>query len=200
MQLREADRINRYRRLPMSLRPFREDKATQAAALLLRLRGGSMSYLKLLKLLYLADRRALLEWGRPITFDSYVCMDNGPVLSNTYRLITIEPDPHNPTYWSRYVSAPKEFEVELLDQSPPTDQLSRAEEELLNEVFERYGKASRWELVNLAHGLPEWRNPEGSTLPIEYRHILQAEGRSDDEIRAIEEGIEAEVAARDSLG
>lgn len=28
-----------------------------------------MHYLKLLKLLYLADRRALLRWGIPVTWD-----------------------------------------------------------------------------------------------------------------------------------
>ena len=31
-----------------------------------------MSYMKLIKLLYLADREALARWGRPITTDQYV--------------------------------------------------------------------------------------------------------------------------------
>ena len=39
--------------------PFNERKATEAAAHLLALRGGQMHYLKLLKLLYIADREAL---------------------------------------------------------------------------------------------------------------------------------------------
>jgi hypothetical protein len=34
--------------------PFNERKATEAAAYLLKLRGGRMSYMKLIKLLYLA--------------------------------------------------------------------------------------------------------------------------------------------------
>jgi uncharacterized phage-associated protein len=70
---------------------FNEAKATQAAARLLKLRGGSMSYIKLMKLLYLADREALIRWGRPITTDRYVSMDNGPVLSRIYNLIRNEP-------------------------------------------------------------------------------------------------------------
>ena len=70
----------------MGLR-FNEAKATQAAACLLKLRGGQMSYLKLVKLLYLADREALLRWDRPITTDRYVSMDNGPVLSRVLNLI-----------------------------------------------------------------------------------------------------------------
>ena len=57
---------------------YREDKATQAAARLLRLAGGKLNHMKLMKLLYLADRRALIQWGRPITFDWYVSMPHGP--------------------------------------------------------------------------------------------------------------------------
>jgi hypothetical protein len=49
---------------------FDERKATEATALLLSLRGGQMHYMKLIKLLYLADRRALLRWGIPITTDT----------------------------------------------------------------------------------------------------------------------------------
>ena len=44
---------------------FSETKVTEAAVHLLRLRDGKMSYLKLLKLLYLADREALHRWGVP---------------------------------------------------------------------------------------------------------------------------------------
>ena len=50
---------------PMVLR-FNERRATEAAARFLKLRGGRMSYLKLIKLLYLLDREALLRWGRPV--------------------------------------------------------------------------------------------------------------------------------------
>jgi uncharacterized phage-associated protein len=61
---------------------FNERKATQAAAYLLKRRGGKMSYMKLIKLLYFADRVALSRFGRPITTDRYVSMDRGPVLSH----------------------------------------------------------------------------------------------------------------------
>ncbi|MGH7718763.1 MAG: hypothetical protein ACREON_07970 [Gemmatimonadaceae bacterium] len=46
---------------------YREDKTTQAAARLIEREGGEINVMKLVKLLYLAERRALLEWGRPIT-------------------------------------------------------------------------------------------------------------------------------------
>lgn len=70
---------------------FNERRATEAAAKFLKLRGGRMSYLKLIKLLYLLDREALLRWGRPVTTDRYVSMDNGPVVSRIYDLIRRSP-------------------------------------------------------------------------------------------------------------
>ena len=66
----------------MTLR-FNEVKTTQAAARLLFSNGGHMEVLKLVKLLYLADRKALLRWGRPLTFDRYFSLPHGPVLGVT---------------------------------------------------------------------------------------------------------------------
>jgi len=49
------------------MRPrYREDKATQAAARLLKLRGGTRSHLKLIKLLYLVEREAPARFGAPL--------------------------------------------------------------------------------------------------------------------------------------
>ena len=88
---------------------FNEAKATQAAALMPELRGGQMSYLKLIKLLYLLDREALLRWGRPITTDTYIAMDNGPVVSRICDLIREEPDPRSGTgrVWRKYITRAK---------------------------------------------------------------------------------------------
>ena len=98
---------------------FNEAKATEAAARLIELRGGKMSYRKLINLLYLADREALLRWGRPITTDRYVSMDHGPVVSNVYELIRAEPQPGSGQYWRRFVSAPDaNYDVSLL--APPS--------------------------------------------------------------------------------
>ncbi|MGE0134681.1 MAG: hypothetical protein AB7L91_10365 [Dehalococcoidia bacterium] len=44
---------------------FDERRAAQAAAQLLELRGGRMPYMKLIKLLYWADRESLIETGTP---------------------------------------------------------------------------------------------------------------------------------------
>ncbi len=169
---------------------FNEAKATQAAARLLRNRGGRMSYMKLIKLLFLADREALYRWGRPITTDTFVSMRHGPVLSHVLDLITDGPNPlTGETFWTRHISEPDHYEV-ALKENPPDDLLSEAEDTLLDEIFERFGRLTRWQLVDLVHKLPEWKDPEGSALPIEYSDILRARNKSPEEIRAIESEIQ----------
>ncbi|SRR5229473_500880 len=168
---------------------FNEAKATQAAAWFLKLRGTTMSYLKLIKLLYLLDREALLRWGRPITTDSYVSMDNGPVVSRIYDLILEEPDPGTDSAWRNHIGEPQSYEVTLL-QDPGSSELSRAEENLIDEIFGQFGRMSRWELRDYSHTLPEWSDPNGSTIPISIRDILRAGKKTEAEIAGIEAEIE----------
>jgi uncharacterized phage-associated protein len=179
----------------MQLR-FNETKATQAAARLLKLRGGQMSYMKLIKLLYIVDREALLRWGRPVTTDRYVSMDRGPVLSRTLSLITDGPLPGEASPWAEFISEPKDYGVRLRKPAPQGE-LSDAEIALIDEVFTKYGKLDRWKLVELVHSLPEWQDPNGSAIPIGYEDILRAGGKSPLETQSILDELE-NLAVADS--
>lgn len=177
---------------------FNEVKATEAAARLLKARGGKMSYLKLIKLLYFADREALLTWGRPITTDRYVSMDNGPVVSHVYNLIMEEQVPGSESFWRRHISEPSNYKVRLLVDEISSNELSRAEEHLLDDTFTKYGPMGRWELVRISHTLPEWQDPRGSAIPIEYRDIFAAGEKTRAEIIALEEDL-ASLSYADDL-
>lgn len=175
--------------------PFNERKATEAAARLLDLRGGQMHYLKLLKLLYIADREALARWGIPISHDNYVSMDHGPVLSQTYNLIR----DGGSRIWSEYISAPYgDYEIKL-EKKPVAQKLSEAEEKLLDEIFARYGSANRWDLVDETHRFPEWRDPHGSSLPISVGDILLALGEPEDEVAAVVAELDYEQGLNERL-
>jgi hypothetical protein len=151
--------------------------------------------MKLLKLLYLADREALITLGRPITFDRMFSMPHGPVLSRTLDLMASEPDPKQPTYWHRYISPPVgDYEVELRDAGIPSDDLSRAEEEILDSVFERFGHMTRWQVRDYTHSLPEYEDPEGSSLPIFLSSLLQSAGISKEDAEAIKASLCDEAA------
>ena len=152
-----------------------------------------MSYLKLIKLLYLVDREALIRWGRTVTTDRHVSMARGPVVSQIYDLITGDEPPDTKTFWRQHISAPQDFEIEL-HNDPGDGELSTAEEELIDEVFNEHGRKSRWDLVRYTHDLPEWQDPGGSSIPIAYRDILKAAGKTEAEIVAVEEEIESLAA------
>lgn len=169
---------------------FNEAKATQAAARLLTLRGGAMSFVKLIKLLYLADREALIRWGHPITTDRYVSLDNGPVVSRVYDLIRNEAPPNTFRIWRKFISGPEDYSVRLLGD-PGSGELSRPEQELIDEVFAQHGRQNRWAIVDYTRSLPEWTNPDGGAMPIEVREILTAAHKTEVEISEIEEALES---------
>ncbi len=62
-------------------------KAAQVAAFFALSEGGKINVLKLVKLIYLADRSAMEAFEAPILNDKFVSMDHGPVNSITLNLI-----------------------------------------------------------------------------------------------------------------
>ena len=170
---------------------FDEAKATQAAAYFLSLYPHKrLYYFHLIKLLYLADREALLKRGIPITTDRYASMKHGPVVSNIYDLIQHQ---HKPKpIWSQYISEPSAMKVVRLIKPAPTDKLSRAEEKVIKGVFERYGHWNRYKLRDyVMHKLPEWHDPGNTSVPISIPEILRAGGEDEQEIKAIQAELNA---------
>jgi uncharacterized phage-associated protein len=174
----------------MELR-FNQKKTTQAAARFLKLAGGRMNYMKLIKLLYLADRGALLGWGRPVSGDKYFLMKLGPVLSEVHDLITEVPRPGEEVFWRAHISPPSNYEVELKAEAGD-DELSTAEEKLMDEIFAAYGRYEPFDLVDLLHKtLPEWKEIKSGRVPLEYREILRAGGTPPEAIEEIESELES---------
>jgi len=170
---------------------FDETKATQAAAYFLSLRRYKrMPYFHLIKLLYLADREALLTRGIPITTDRHASMKHGPVVSNIYDFIKHSEKPK--PVWSRYISEPTIFKEVKLLRAAPTDKLSRAEEKIMKAVFDQYGHWNRWKLRDyVMHKLPEWKDPGETSIPISIAQILKAGGEDDKHIHAIQAELNA---------
>jgi uncharacterized phage-associated protein len=170
--------------------PFNERKAGQAAAYLLQKHGGRLNYMKLIKLLYLSDRTALVKRGYPITGDRMVSMPKGPVLSGILDLINWGEKREEHSIWLEYISAPEGYDVKLATTSQEYDDLSDRDRQILDEIDAEYGKVEKWALVDLMHGLPEWEDPRGSSIPIDPAQILRAVGRSEREIRTMAENAE----------
>lgn len=178
---------------------FNEQKATEAATMLLALRKNqSADYLWIIKMLYFVDREAISRWERPITYDNYVAMPHGPVLSTIYNIIKKN---HPGIIWKRYiVTRPRDHEVSLNGTPAPRRKLSTAEAELINEMYVRYGHLKGKELEELSHHLPEWRDPKGSSIPIPLPSLLNVLHFSKEDIERIESELESEAQVNALFG
>ena len=131
-----------------------------------------MSYLRLLKLLYVADRESLRQARRPVIGTRPVAMKNGPLHSKVLDLIN-QQDIDEPQ-WSRYIHK-HGYEV-VLAQDPGVSELSRFEIDLLNRVARECSQMDDWELVEHTHTFAEWRQnyQENSSRTIPMEDILAA--------------------------
>jgi len=175
---------------------FRERKAAQAAAFLLSLNHRRMNYMKLIKLMYLADRQSLIETGLPITGDRMVSMPNGPVLSMVLDAINSGKRPYSANAWHDYISEPERYTVRLHKGSQTKvdyDELSQFNLKILEDVFTAFGRMNPWALVRYTHTLPEWDDPHGSSRPIDPATILRESGKSDAEIERVVKRAEANL-------
>lgn len=165
---------------------YNQKKTTQAAAILINKAGDTLNYTKLIKLLYLADRLALERWERPISGDSYVSMNKGPVLSRTYELIGY-PDE---SFWHRHIETDG-YDVKLVC-TPDDDELNNAEIELLNEIHENYKDKDYGEMINICHRIcTEWEDPGEGMSHISVNSILMKTGKTKEEIKDLQEEIDS---------
>jgi uncharacterized phage-associated protein len=171
---------------------FNFEKTLQASAVLLRRDGKRMSRLRLLKLLYIADRELLAAKARTITGDRVVAMKYGPVLSQTYDLIKgLET---RASEWDEFIHSDG-YAIELKND-PGLDDLSKAEIAKLQEVADRYRDVDDEDLSTLTHDFPEWKNHAVSSgaEPIPWEEVLTAQNKED-----ILEIVESNAATSRSL-
>jgi uncharacterized phage-associated protein len=192
---REAE-INQESQLT-PLPEFNIYKTTEAVAYLLQLYGGDkpIKFMRILKLLYLADREALDEWERPITYDRYFSMDRGQILSGTYNLMK---DEFHSEIWDQYIKNLKYYYI-CLKKTVLLKKLSPAEVELLNQIYADYGKYTEFELGRITKG-PEYVDPHGSSIPTPIDRLLKVLGYDQEDIKRIIIELESEASIDAVLG
>jgi uncharacterized phage-associated protein len=184
---------------------FDERRTAEAAAYLLYRAGGRLSVLKLMKLLYLAERRCLERYGEPLTGDKLVSMPHGPVLSMTLEYINgmrLSAEDG----WDSWISARSAHMVALADPSMirSSDDLTHFSDvdlEVLQETWDTFGHLSGRDLERYTHDkLPEWRDPNGSSQPISYDDVFKAVGFDANATRVLVERLEAQQHIGQSFG
>lgn len=171
---------------------FDERKAAQAAACLLHRAGGKLPLLKLMKLMYLAERLSLKRYGDTITGDAFVSMPHGPVLSMTYDHMN-GASISKEGGWDTWVSDRAENSVALRDESmirTPEDDLTALSEtdlECLADVWTEFGHWDKYKLRDYTHSgaCAEWEDPKGSSRPIPTARLLKAVGYAPEQVEVL---------------
>lgn len=122
--------------------------------------------LKLMKLLWLADRVHLNKYGRLILKDSYNALPHGPVPSNAMN-------------YSKY-SISDYFDVDNYQinaiKSFDSGCFSKSDIEVLEYVWKKFGHLTAAQLRNFSHKFPEWLRYEkeltDKSLPDSYEIVI----------------------------
>lgn len=179
---------------------FNERKAAQIAAYFIAKDGGRTHVLKLMKLMYLAEREAMNQYGYPLTFDYPVSMPQGPVLSYTLDCINGSSPQGG---WESWVKDREGHEVSVRKKNLSRellDELSDREVGVLKTVWKRFGHMDRWQLRDYTHKhLSEWSDPSGSSQSISAEDIFLALGRSKSAAEALADQVQQRRKAAAAL-
>lgn len=173
-------------------------KKVQAAAVLTRLEGGRIDRVRLLKLLYIADRESLAERGEPIVGGRVAALDNGPIHSAVYDMIKGTAD--DQASWSSAFQ--NDGHSVILIDDPGHLEMSRVELDKLATVSEAHKAIDTWALAEKTHEFPEWQefHSRGSSKTIPLENILRAVGFSQSEIEQTQRDADSHAKMLRLLG
>jgi hypothetical protein len=166
---------------------YNPKKATQAAAYLVSLNGGKMNLWRMLKLIYLFDRESLVQTGSTITGDSLDNLPHGGTPSQIYDNTKSKRDERfKDAVWREYLTENVNNEVKLKGANFSTSKLSQFERDLIKSTWEKFGQLPDGKLYKLVHGLPEFKDPEGSSARIDPEEILRHANWNEEDIKRAE--------------
>lgn len=155
----------------------------------------TINVMKLVKLMYLADRESLDRFGEPITFDSMVSMDEGPVLSRALNMMNGESTPASAEAWGKWLTTrtPRvTYDIKLRREftRADLDYVSDADLQVLKSVAVKFGHMTKYQLRDYVHEhCPEWEDPHGTSIAIDETELLRHLGKSKEDAAEIVQRI-----------
>jgi uncharacterized phage-associated protein len=143
--------------------------------------------LKLIKLIYLTERKSLADWNRPMLFDELFSLPHGPICSSTLNGID---GAYPNSVWEEYIKrhGNKTVAVKRLARDG-LDEVSDAEFDIVEAVWKQFGGFTDSQLRNFTHkNCPEYTVTTGR-IPISYKELLEAVGASAEDATSIERDI-----------
>ena len=142
---------------------------------------------KIFKIIYFADRQHLADWGRPITGDTYIAMEAGPVPSRLYDMMKIV---RGDSYLPDSEGLGQYFQVEnwmyiapLKDADP--NKLTPNEHEILDATIAKYSSLSYDEINEKSHDIA-WRST-ARDFSISWENIAREAGLDEVEVACLNE-------------
>lgn len=164
-------------------------------------RKGNITKLRLAKWLYLAERNSYKEFGEPMIGDRLAAMRHGPATSELVAIIEGKSRKFDADIYKDIISVVRENGHQYVKLVPECqyksiddlDRFSEAEIELLDSIWNEYGRWSAVRLENHLHDtkfFPEWNWKEGDgTNWIDIETILRVVGFSQDDIGPMVDNI-----------
>jgi uncharacterized phage-associated protein len=126
---------------------------------------GPSEKLKLIKLLYLADKYHLQQFGRLITGDTYYAMPLGPVGSAAKDILEDDLDQLFPNWDKDQVESlikkgSKKYSFKAACLEYKYEMLSDSDKAALDYIINHFGKKTTNDLINYTHMFPEWKRYE----------------------------------------
>ena len=137
---------------------MRERQAAQMAVVFIRRANRGIGKLRLVKLMYLAEREAMRRFLLPIVEDDVCAMQKGMGLSQTWRLARGLGSAESTGAWDSYiVKTAHGLDVRKRVSMKSLDGLSDDDLDVIEQVSDEYGTMNENELVyDVHHELPEW--------------------------------------------
>jgi uncharacterized phage-associated protein len=158
---------------------FNEKKAAQVAAFFLIQAKTPLEILKLMKLMYLAERGSFANYGEGMVGDRLVSMPHGPVLSITHNFMNGELTSSSDG-WDTWIADRAARMLTLSDTKARAQlddllELSDADIQVLETTWQQFGRMTAWQLREYTHDhCPEWQDPDGSMIPMKPEDLFNA--------------------------
>ncbi|MGB8356538.1 MAG: Panacea domain-containing protein, partial [Chthoniobacteraceae bacterium] len=144
--------------------------------------GGKADYLRIIKLIYLADRDSIIKRGVPIVGGKYYSMRKGPVIGEVMCFVNQMSAPG----WREYITPRSGNTINLL-KVPEYSSLSPAELEILDAVVAEHLEQSTDDLVKWCHQFCNEYEHVGffKRKDIVVENILRAGGKTSETIHRV---------------
>lgn len=138
------------------MRGFNFKKSVQALVFFANQSGGLLNKMKGIKLVWLADRYHLRQYGRTITGDVYFALPYGPIPSTTRDLLeqTTFSDIER-EYAQQYIEPLEDYDFKVVREIS-TKVFSETDLNVLYLIQKHYGHLNHFQLSDLSHSYPEW--------------------------------------------